>query len=250
MTNGIPSYTISHRCFQGPQPIPAALSPSAPIGYAERMGLVVSDLSCTRGGRLVLQGLGLALDDGETLILRGPNGAGKSTLLRALAGLLPATGRVELDGQPLDRDARAEAVGYAGHLDAVKPQLGVGENLAFWAGLFGGDPGPALVAFGLAEIADRPAHLLSAGQKRRLGLARLMLAPRRLWLLDEPTVSLDAAATASLLAAVRAHAAAGGLAVIATHAPLDLDPSRELVLAPQSASSRRGADPFLAGAWA
>jgi heme exporter protein A len=212
------------------------------------MGLAVSDLTCSRGGRLVLQGLGFALDDGETLVLRGPNGAGKSTLLRALAGLLPAEGRVELDGRRLDRDARAEAVGYAGHLDAVKPQLGVGENLAFWAGLFGGDPDLGLAAFGLAEIADRPAHLLSAGQKRRLGLARLLLAPRRLWLLDEPTVSLDAAAVSALLAAVGAHTAAGGLAVVATHAPFALPLTRELMLAPEAASrAASAADPFLAG---
>jgi heme exporter protein A len=212
------------------------------------MGLAVSDLTCSRGGRPVLQGLGFELADGEMLVLRGPNGAGKSTLLRALAGLLPAEGRVELDGRRLDRDARAEIVGYAGHLDAVKPQLTVGENLGFWAGLFGGEPGSALAAFGLAGIADRPAHLLSAGQKRRLGLARLLLAPRRLWLLDEPTVSLDAAAVAALLAALRAHAAAGGIAIVATHAPLDLPRSRELRLSPEAASrAAAAADPFLAG---
>jgi heme exporter protein A len=172
----------------------------------------------------------------------------RTALLRALAGLLPADGRVELDGRRLDRDARAEAVGYAGHLDAVKPQLGVGENLAFWAGLFGGDPDLGLAAFGLAEIADRPAHLLSAGQKRRLGLARLLLAPRRLWLLDEPTVSLDAAAVSALLAAVGAHTAAGGLAVVATHAPFALPLTRELMLAAEAASrAASAADPFLAG---
>ena len=214
------------------------------------MGLTVTDLSCTRGGRLVLHGLSFALAPGETLILRGPNGAGKSTLLRALAGLLPASGRIEIDGRPAGRDARAEAVAYAGHLDAVKPQLTVAENLAFWAGLLGGDPAPALAAFDLGPLADRPAHLCSAGQKRRLGLARLLLAPRRLWLLDEPTVALDAEATARLLAAIRAHAAAGGLTIVATHVPLDLAPA-ELTLAPETAAdARAAADPFLAGPWA
>jgi heme exporter protein A len=212
------------------------------------MGLSVTDLSCSRGGRPVLDGVSFALADGETLVLRGPNGAGKSTLLRALAGLLPATGCIKLDGRPSDRDTRSEAVAYAGHLDAIKPQLTVAENLAFWAALFDADPAPALAAFDLAPIVDRPAHLCSAGQKRRLGLARLLVAPRRLWLLDEPTVSLVAAATDRLLAAVRGHAAEGGLAVIATHAPLDLAPAQTLTLAPEGRGAR-STDPFLAGAW-
>jgi heme exporter protein A len=215
------------------------------------MGLTVTDLSCTRGGRLVLHGVSFTLAPGETLILRGPNGAGKSTLLRALAGLLPAAGRVEVDGRTAGRDARTEAVAYAGHLDAIKPQLTVAENLAFWAGLLGGDVAPALAAFGLGPLADRPAHLCSAGQKRRLGLARLLVVPRRLWLLDEPTVALDSEAVAGLLAAVRAHAAGGGLTIIATHVPLDLAPVQTLTLAPETTSEARiGADPFLTGTWA
>ncbi len=212
------------------------------------MGLSVTDLSCTRGGRLVLDDVGFTLADGETLVLRGPNGAGKSTLLRALAGLLPATGRIELDGRPADRDTRSEALAYAGHLDAIKPQLTVAENLAFWAALFGGDPTSALAAFDLAPIADRPAHLCSAGQKRRLGLARLLVVPRRIWLLDEPTVSLDTEATARLIAALHAHADGGGLAVIATHAPLEVAPARDLTLAPETRRAH-AADPFLAGRW-
>lgn len=211
------------------------------------MGLSVTDLSCTRGGRLVLDSLSFGLDDGETLLVRGPNGAGKSTLLRALAGLLPAAGRIVLDGRPTDRDALSEAVAYAGHLDAVKPQLTVAENLAHWAAVFGGDPAPALAALGLAPLADRPAQLCSAGQKRRLGLARLLVAPRRLWLLDEPTVSLDAEAAERLLAAVRAHAAGGGLTIVATHAALDLPGARTLTLAAESRAL--AADPFLAGPW-
>jgi heme exporter protein A len=212
------------------------------------MGLSVTDLSCTRGGRLVLDRLSFSLDDGGTLLVQGPNGAGKSTLLRVLAGLLPATGSIVLDGRPADREALGDAAAYAGHLDAVKPQLTVGENLAHWAALLSGDPAPALAALGLAALADRPAHLCSAGQRRRLGLARLLLAPRRLWLLDEPTVSLDADATHRLLALLRAHAAAGGLAVVATHAALDLAPARNLRLAAEPARAA-STDPFLAGAW-
>ena len=212
------------------------------------MGLSVTDLSCTRGGRLVLDRLSFALEDGETLLVRGPNGAGKSTLLRALAGLLPATGRIVLDGRPIDRDALSEAVAYAGHLDAVKPQLTVAENLAHWAALFGGDPAPALAALGLAPLADRPAHLCSAGQKRRLGLARLLVAPRRLWLLDEPTVSLDAEAAERLLAAVRAHAAGGGLTIVATHAAARPRPRPHPHRSPPRAAPAPS-DPFLAGPW-
>lgn len=224
---------------------------AAPWAMRGRMGLTVTYLSCDRSGRAVLSGLGFAVADGAALLLRGPNGVGKSTLLRALAGLVTASGAVELDGQPLlaDRDRIAETVAYCGHLDAVKPQLTVAENLAFWAALSGTpaiDTG--LKGFDLCPIADRPAHVCSAGQKRRLGLARLLLAPRRLWLLDEPTTALDADAVARLLAHVRAHCAAGGIAVIATHGPLDLPAARDLVLSPPAAP-HRAADPFLAGDW-
>jgi heme exporter protein A len=213
------------------------------------MGLTVADLSCSRGGRAVLRGIGFTLRDGETLLLRGPNGSGKSTLLRALAGLLPSGGTIELDGSA-DADLRGERLAYAGHLDAVKGQLTVAENLAFWAALCGGSAAAALAAFGLAPLADRPAHLCSAGQRRRLGLARLLLAPRRLWLLDEPTVALDAASEARLLDAIRNHAAGGGLTVVATHAALDVAAARTLTLAPEATTRPRAAtDPFLAGSW-
>lgn len=218
------------------------------------MGLTVEDLACSRSGRPVLAGVSLALSDGETLMLRGPNGAGKSTLLRALAGLLPFTsGRVTLDGHDLaaDPDAVTERLAYAGHLDAIKLQLTVAENLAFWAGLFGGTTTSALAALAaldLTALADRPAQLLSAGQRRRLGLARLLLAPRRLWLLDEPTVALDATAVARLAQAIRAHAHAGGMAIVATHIDLPLGPTRMLRLDPLATAPT--ADPFLAGAWA
>ncbi len=219
------------------------------------MGLAVSDLALDRAGRRVIEGLSFELAAGRALVLLGPNGAGKSTLLRALAGLLPAAaGRIALDGADLaaDRDAWAERVAYAGHLDAVKPQLGLRENLAFWAALCGAPSAAAEAALadvGLASLAERRAHACSAGQKRRLGLARLLLAPRRLWLLDEPTVSLDADAADRLAGQVRAHCAAGGLAVVATHVGLDLGPCDTLELLPPGPCSARSraADPFLAG---
>ena len=216
------------------------------------MGLSVSDLSCRRAGRPVLEGVGFAVADGAALVLRGPNGAGKSTLLRVLAGLLaPSSGEVTLDGVSLAEapDAYAERLAYAGHLDAIKASLTVAENLRFWARIAGGDEiGPALEAFDLAAIADQPAQTCSAGQKRRLGLARLLVAPRRMWLLDEPTVSLDAAATRRLTELIRAHLGAGGLALVATHVDLGLGPSPTLDLAPPAAIAA-DADPFLAGDW-
>jgi heme exporter protein A len=218
------------------------------------MSLTVDDLSCRRDGRLVFAALSFALGPGEARLLRGPNGAGKSSLLRILAGLLPASGgRVALDGIPVtDRDGWAERIAYAGHLDAIKPQLGVAENLGFWAALEGsGRVEEALDAFGLAALASRRAGACSAGQKRRLGLARLLLAPRRLWLLDEPTVALDAAATERFGALVRDHLDRGGMALIATHVDLDLPQAAPILLgaAPPAPGQPVEADPFLAGAF-
>lgn len=219
------------------------------------MELEITDLTCRRAGRPVLSGLSFRVAPGEAVALRGPNGAGKSTLLRLLAGLLPVEGgTVRLGGVDLRRDGDgfAERVAYTGHLDAIKPQLTVAENLAFWAALYGGGHAPALAAFALESLADRPAFACSAGQKRRLGLARLLVSPQRtLWLLDEPTVSLDAPACALLFAAIRAHLAGGGMAIVATHAPLDLENLRELRLDPAAPPDPRRAtaagDPFLEG---
>lgn len=219
------------------------------------MGLSVADLSCQRSGRPIFEALGFELAPGAAMILRGPNGAGKSTLLRVLAGLLPAAGgAARLDGLALgaDADAWAERIAFAGHLDAIKPQLTAAENLGFWAALYGAPPGAvahAIAAFALEAVADRAAHACSAGQKRRIGLARLTLVERRLWLLDEPAVSLDAAATANFAALVQAHCALGGMALIATHVDLGLAGAAELMLRPISRSARTS-DPFLRGGFA
>ncbi|MEM1003979.1 MAG: heme ABC exporter ATP-binding protein CcmA [Pseudomonadota bacterium] len=180
------------------------------------MTLSVTDLTISRGGLPVLQGLGFALDRGQALILRGPNGIGKTTLLRTLAGLQPP-----LDGRIVGAEDR---IAYAAHSDGLKLTLSVTENLTFWASVFGRtDIQSALDAYALNDLADRNAGHLSAGQKRRLGLARMLVTGRPIWMLDEPTVSLDSAAVQMFANAVRAHLGQGGSALIATHIDLGLD---------------------------
>lgn len=183
--------------------------------------LEVSGLKVKRGGRAVLDGIGFTLEPGEALAVTGRNGAGKSTLLRAVAGLVPReAGRVEWTGEdaPL-----VEATHYFGHLDALKPTLSTADNLALWskvAGLPGLSAIEALEAVGLDHLEDLPAAYLSAGQRRRVAFARLLLVRRPLWLLDEPTAALDTAAEATFGALLADHIAAGGLALVATHRPL------------------------------
>uniref|UniRef100_UPI001B7F9F42 heme ABC exporter ATP-binding protein CcmA n=1 Tax=Rubritepida flocculans TaxID=182403 RepID=UPI001B7F9F42 len=190
-------------------------------------------LACWRAERLVFADLSFTLGPGEALLLTGANGAGKSSLLRLLAGLIPAAeGRLLWQGEDAasDRVAHGARLRYLGHQDAVKPALTARENLAFFARLWGGEVEAALAALDLSSLADLPARVLSSGQKRRLALARLALAPAPLWLLDEPSVGLDAASVERLGPLFAAHRAAGGMVVAATHLPLPLPGARELRL--------------------
>lgn len=190
------------------------------------MALTVTDLACARGGVTLLSGLSFVVPAGQALVLRGPNGVGKTTLLRVLAGLAPAVG---------GRIAGAGGAIFAGHLDAVKPTLTVAENLRFWAAVFGSGAGAvqrAMQALDIVHLSRSRAMELSAGQRRRLGLARLAVAGPGPWLLDEPTVSLDKSSVFRFAGMVQAHLAAGGLAVIATHIDLGLPQARELDLTP------------------
>jgi heme exporter protein A len=199
------------------------------------MRLSGSDLGCIRGGRQVFQDLSFAVGAGEALVVTGPNGVGKSTLLRLVAGLVrPAQGRLALDGGDPELTI-GEQAHYLGHQDALKPALSVRENLDFWADFLGGAAGQAkdaaaLAAVGLDGLAHLPAAYLSAGQRRRLSLARLVAVARPIWLLDEPTSALDAAAQAMLAGLMRAHLAGGGLILAATHGPIGLDGVKELRL--------------------
>ncbi len=188
--------------------------------------LTVKSLRCLRGGRVLIPNLSFTVSAGGALIVRGPNGAGKSTLLRTIAGFLqPGGGSAVLEGGEAEKSL-AEQCHFIGHLNAVKPSLSVVENLSFTVRFFetGHDTSidAALQAFGLSSMRHLPAGYLSAGQKRRLALARLVAVRRPLWLLDEPTVSLDAASSDALIRVIRDHLAAGGLAIAATHTPLDL----------------------------
>lgn len=195
------------------------------------MRLIGEGLACERGGRMLFSGLGIEVAAGEGLIVEGPNGSGKTTLIRAIAGLGRfAAGAVHLDGGEAEASL-AEQAHYVGHADAVKAQLTVSENLAFWARfLGGGEAETAIAAFALEPIADLPAQFLSAGQRRKLALARLVLAPRPVWLLDEPNVSLDAAARDNLAGLMSAHVAGGGILIAATHMELGATFARRLTL--------------------
>jgi len=202
---------------------------SSHAGLPNHAGLRVAGVSAFRGERLVLRDLSFAVPDGGALLLLGANGSGKSTLLRVLAGLKrPDAGQIAWRGQDL-REQPAPAA-YLGHLDAVKPGLTARENLALAARIGRGDATQALAALELSALADLPARLLSAGQKRRLALARLLVSRAGLWLLDEPTLGLDADSVARLGALMAAHRAAGGVVVAATHLPLPLDDAADLRL--------------------
>jgi heme exporter protein A len=209
------------------------------------MRLTATDLHCHRGGRDVFAGVGFTVGSGEALTITGRNGAGKSSLLRAIVGLLRLVqGKLSLEGGDSELTI-AEQAHYLGHQDALKPALSVAENLRFWAGFFGApsaNVGEPLEAVGLATLSGLPAAYLSAGQRRRLSIARLIAVKRPIWLLDEPTSTLDATAQIRLSDLMEAHLAAGGLILAATHGPIGLAKTLELRLDPTTPSPQAEAE--------
>ncbi len=222
-----------------------------PVASREPMTLVAENLSIRRGERTILSGVSFVVAAGHALILTGPNGAGKTTLLRTIAGLLaPAGGSLRLDGArdaATTGDAIAEHCHFVGHLNAIKPALSVIENAEFWASYLGGPADGVMAAlerFRMADLASVQAGLLSAGQKRRLGLSRLLLAPRPVWLLDEPAVSLDTASQDLLAVAVNEHLAGGGIVLAATHQRLAFSPAGEFRLTPSRTAAHETHDVY------
>lgn len=223
--------------------------------WVDRLFLHADNLTVERGTRTVISALSFTAKAGEALLLVGPNGAGKTTLIRTLAGFItPAAGTISLNAEFTDQDV-AEACHYVGHLTGIKANLTAEQNLVFWAEYLGARESTpiedrvhdALSHFGLSQLADYSAGLLSAGQKRRLGLARLSVAHRPIWLLDEPTVSLDAASTDLLAKLIRKHLANNGLVIAATHLPLGLEDPTYLRLGPAPSTGAAPGDTLSGG---
>jgi heme exporter protein A len=209
------------------------------------MRIAAEGLACVRGGRQVFRDLHYMVDSGEMLAVTGPNGAGKSSLLRLVSGLVrPSEGRLILHGSDAELTI-GEQAHYVGHQDALKPSLTVEENLAFWTDFLGGggEIAASLGRIGLRALAQLPARYLSAGQRRRLSLARLLTVKRPIWLLDEPGSSLDSAGQALLGDIMTGHLAQGGIILVAIHGPLP-PAAKELRLAPSGTAVRE--EPFAA----
>lgn len=222
---------------------PTALSPSVPPVDAGILPFSGRGLVCIRGERIVFSGLDLSLHAGEALLLLGPNGSGKSSLLRVMAGLLrPAAGTLAWGDGPVREDPERHhaRTRYVGHADAIKPVLTARETLTFWArvcalpgetaAMLAARVDTALSRTTLSHLAEVPGRMLSAGQKRRLNLARLLAAPAPLWLLDEPTTALDKAAIALLEGMLADHRASGGMVALSTHQSVSLPQARVLTL--------------------
>jgi heme exporter protein A len=192
---------------------------------ADLATLVVESITCVRGGRVVLRDVSFRVGSGQVLVIEGANGSGKTSLLRILAGLLaPAAGQIRVNDRPTDADVRTALIGWLGHQDATKPQLTPRETLQFFARLYGctSMTDEVLARVGLQRAADLPCQYLSAGQKKRLALARLTMLGRPLWLMDEPFASLDTDGRALATEFARAHASSGGIVVIASHDAVEL----------------------------
>jgi heme exporter protein A len=210
---------------------------------AADISLSLERVAVARGGRRIVDRVSFAVQPGDAVILRGPNGSGKTTLLRAIAGLAPVEAGVialTVAGATLrsPSDLRTHIV-HCGHADAVKPPMTVAENLLFWSRLYGASAArvvEALDAFDLAPLRNNPAANLSAGQRRRLALSRLIVSGKRVWLLDEPTSSVDAASAARLIELIERHLGRGGLAIVATHDKIAIENARSLVLTVKAAS--------------
>jgi heme exporter protein A len=203
------------------------MSASGP--FQDKPKIRVDALSVARGGRVLFEGLSFAAEPGAYLEIRGGNGAGKTSLLRTLAGYLkPRSGQIAFE----NAEEPSLALHFVGHQNGLKPTVSVASHLRYWAGLFGVaiEAGVAAEKLGLSALLERPARTLSQGQARRLSLSRLVLAPRPIWLLDEPAAALDANGKAMLATIIDAHRADGGVVLAAVHEALGPTPSQTLTV--------------------